>query len=838
MRHHLIPRPSALAPLGLFTLSLLGGACGHPAVTPPGSLGGANGSLGGSNGGATGGGVGGADGEVVVHPPDGGTSNLGGAGGTTAPVACADDPNQQHALPYTGGYTISANAATLANQTVQSMNVAQKASQLRGTGLGQYNDIFRSFHSLTDTAYNDTGHVKEFQFADGPRGVNLDAFKPTGAQAFATVFPAPSARGATFDVDLENQIGAAMGDELIAAGRTMLLAPTVNILRHPAWGRSEETYGEDSFLLGRLGSAYVAGVQTYAPACAKHYAANNIERNRDAGDVAQMDEQTLQEVYARHFGMIIRDGGVSCVMAAYNQIQITPGGQAVNCTQSTHLLTDILRNEFSFQGMVISDWWAMPGGQAPGTSVESTQARTALTAGLDLEMPWNLNYSQLEALNDEPSITKAALRVVREKFRFNVAATGGAIGLLPPTTGLSSGFSITNNDAHIALALKAATEGMVLLKNDSGVLPIKNDGSIKTVAVVGLSVAWTLRGVQAAGTVNFPVDARIGDLGSSRVNLDPAKAVGPYAGVMAAAPSGVSVLPGHDLAAAQSADFVVVVAGLTPHDEGEDYTIKPDDSDRDMSLGLDGKTGGNAQNNLIAQVAALNKPMVVVLEGGSVIDVSPWESMVPAIVMAWYPGQSGGTALGQLLFGKANFSGKLPVSWPRAVTDEPRFSGSDAAPTSLTTPMGYYLGYRWFDTQGKTPLYAFGTGLSYTKFDYGNLTVPCTTVTKKGVVNVTVEVTNSGTVAGDETVFLFVSWPNSSVATRKATAYKELKGFRRVSLDPGITKRITIPIRISDLDYWDTATNSWQIETGSVKVMVGPSADKLTAVPAGMFTVQ
>ena len=298
------------------------------------------------------------------------------------------------------------------------------------------------------------------------------------------------------------------------------------------------------------------------------------------------------------------------------------------------------------------------------------------------------------------------------------------------------------------------------------------------------------------------------------------------------------MLPGHDLAAAQSADFVVVVAGLTPHDEGEDYTIKPDDSDRDMSLGLDGKTGGNAQNNLIAQVAALNKPMVVVLEGGSVIDVSPWESMVPAIVMAWYPGQSGGTALGQLLFGKANFSGKLPVSWPRAVTDEPRFSGSDAAPTSLTTPMGYYLGYRWFDTQGKTPLYAFGTGLSYTKFDYGNLTVPCTTVTKKGVVNVTVEVTNSGTVAGDETVFLFVSWPNSSVATRKATAYKELKGFRRVSLDPGITKRITIPIRISDLDYWDTATNSWQIETGSVKVMVGPSADKLTAVPAGMFTVQ
>ena len=291
---------------------------------------------------------------------NGGASNGGSsmivdpAGGTAMvmKMACADSANQQGALPFTGGYTISDAAKSQAKAAVQAMTATQKANQLRGPNTSGYSDIFR-------TADDTAAGIKGFQFADGPRGVNLDAYKPDGTQAYSTVFPVSSSRGATFDVNLENQIGLAMGDELIAAGRTMILAPTVNILRNPAWGRSEETYGEDSFLLGRLGSAYVQGVQQYAPACVKHYAANNIEHKRET-DIAQMDEQTLQEVYARHFGMIIKDGGVSCVMAAYNLIQAPSTAPAVNCTQNKHLLTDILRTEFKFQGMVLSDWWATP----------------------------------------------------------------------------------------------------------------------------------------------------------------------------------------------------------------------------------------------------------------------------------------------------------------------------------------------------------------------------------------------------------------------------------------------------------------------------------------------
>jgi beta-glucosidase len=797
-----------------------GTAGGDSPVSTAGSqMTGAGGTSSLPNGGAgpTGGGM---TGVVIV-----GDSGSGGVAMTTK-MACADSPNQQGALSYTGGYTISASAKSDAATAVQAMTTTQKANQLRGTAVGGFSDIFRT---------PDDDNIKGFQFSDGPRGVNLDAVKSTSGTGYSTVFPVASLRGATFDVDLENKIGAAMGDELLAAGRTMLLAPTVNILRNPAWGRSEETYGEDSFQLGRLGSAFVQGVQTYVPACVKHYAANNIEKNR-ASDIAQMDENTLQDVYARHFGMIVKDGGVSCVMAAYDLIQAPASSQALNCTQNKHLLTDILRTEFGFQGMVLSDWWAMPGGQNNQGSAQSTNSAQALLAGLDMELPWDLNYSTLEAITGgaiQPTdLTQAATRVVTEKFRFNVAATSGTIGLKKPTSTFDAGnTAIGNNADHIALGQQSAQEGMVLLKNDTSTLPIKN--TVKTVAVVGLKVAWTLQGVKSSGTVDFPKDARIGDLGSSRVNVDPNKAIGPYDGIKAAAPSGVNVVMDDSggTTVAQSADFVVVVAGLTPEDEGEEYTITPEDSDRDQSLALDGKkTGPSAQNAYIKSIAALGKPMAVVLEGGSVVDVSSFIGSVPALIMAWYPGQSGGAALGSLLFGKANFSGKLPITWPVALADEPPFSGS-----GNTTQMSYYLGYRWFDNQKKTPLYAFGHGLSYSTFQYSNLQVPCSTVTKGGVVNVTVDVKNTGTVDGDETVFLFVSWPGSTVATR-AAGYKELKGFQRATIPAGMTARVPIPIRVSDLNYWDTASNSWKIDSGAVQVMVGTSSDQLTLMDS--FTVQ
>jgi beta-glucosidase len=830
----------------LGVVSLLAVACTHPSSGTGGNAnnngnasgnGNANGNVSG-NGSTTGGAgpnggpEGGAAGSGVT-PPD---MVLGGGGsGTDArmPVACADDPAQQSALPYAAGYSITAADKSAADAKVAGMNQQGKIDQLHGPQTSGFTDIFR-------TADDTTNGVKGFEFRDGPRGVDLDPVKG-GGNGYSTSFPVASGRGATFDVDLEYKIGQAMGDELIASGGTMLLAPTVNIMRHPAWARAQESYGEDSFMLGRMGSALTAGAQEFAPACVKHYAGNNVDQNRD-NVVAKMDEQTLQEVYARHFGMIVRDGGVACVMAAYNAVDSGSGPK--KSTQNKHLLTDILRADYGFQGMVLSDWWAMPGSQSADPGSWASNAKEALQAGLDMELPWNLQFKALGGLSGiEADVATAAKRVMETKYRFHVGKIGEPLGLKTPTTHFDTGsYSITGNEAHLALAEEAAAKGMVLLKNDKSILPIKG---VTKVAVVGPQVPWALNRKPngehgQAGTVNFASDPRLGDLGSSRVNADPAKSVGPCAGIKAAATAGISVTCADGAAsadAAKNADFVVIIAGLTAEDEGEDYTITPEPSDRGKSLALDGKAGIATQNAFISSIAAANpgKPIVVVLEGGSTIDVSSFIDKVSGLVMAWYPGQAGGSALGKLLFGAVSFSGKLPFTWA-ALDQYPPFAGS--AGDGNTTVMDYYLGYRYFDTQGKTATFPFGYGLSYSTFEYSNLFVPCSTVGKNGVVNVTVDIKNTGAVAADEIAFAFASFPGSQAAKRAVMGYKELKGFKRVSLMPGEAKRVTIPIRVSDLWYWDTASNSAKVEAGmvSVKVGGGSSADKLML--GGSFTVQ
>jgi beta-glucosidase len=814
---------------------VLGFACSHPQSGLNGAGGNGPTNTGGSDSSSGGLGNGGGSGSGTIGggvAMGGSVTVLGGNGG--APVqnpamACAADPMQRQALPYTPGYQIGAAEKTAAANTTQTLDYAARIRQLAGPNNTGYDDIFRTA--------DDSG-IKGFEFRDGPRGVNLDPVKGSG-KGYATSFPAPSSRGAAFDVELEHAIGLAMGDELIASGSTMLLAPTVNILRHPGWGRAQETYGEDSFLLGRLGTAFTVGAQEFAPACVKHYAANNIEKGRDAL-IAKMDEQTLQEVYARHFGMIIQDGGAACVMASYNLVQTS--GAAQKATQNHHLLTDILRGQYGFQGMVLSDWWAMPGGQNPDPNTRANSAKEAIKAGMDMELPWKLNFPELASQQDmQADVGIAVGRVLETKFRFHVDNPNAQLGLKAPTTKFDKGsYSITGSEAHIALAERAALEGTVLLKNAMNVLPIA--ATVKKVAVVGPQVAWQLQGVQASGTINFASDARLGDLGSSRVNADPAKSVSPCAGFKAQAPAGVEVVCGDGAAgmtAAQGADFVVVVGGLTPHDEGEEYTITPDDSDRGANLGLDGKTGGTAQNAYIKAIAALGKPTVAVLEGGSVIDVSSFVDSVQGLVMAWYPGQAGGNALAKLMFGvdkatgtKLSFSGKLPVTWPKALADLPVFSGNGG--NAQTTQMDYYLGYRWFDTQAKTPLYPFGHGLSYTTFEYSNLYVPCTTVPAGGVVKVEVDVKNTGMVDADEIVFAFVSYPGSTVPKRVA-GYKELKGFQRARVPAGAAVRVQIPIRISDLWYWDDANKKQAVAPGEVKVLVGGSSAQLPLM--GSFTV-
>jgi beta-glucosidase len=871
MTHRRFISISTCASVGLWALTVIG--CASPsrngATGTAGNSGTGNSAASGTgnspgNGGnsPTGAGVGGAGNQIMMLTGAAGTGGAGtgtgsggsstggatstGSGGTSAPVKMACSSATMDPLPYTGGYTANSTDHSNAVSTATAMSNDERAQQM--SGLPQSGTAnFNVFNQET----NSTRSIRGFYYRDGPRGVNLNATQD-GKSDYSTAFPVAMARGAAFDPDLEYQIGEAIGDEMLASGNTILLAPTVNILRHPAWGRAQETYGEDNFLLGRMGSALVTGVQQYTAACVKHYTANNIEDGRETANAMMMDEQTLRETYGRHYEMIVQEGGVSSVMASYNEVNGT------HSTQSSHLLTDILRTDFGFQGFVLSDWWAMPNGNTfpyPQASVLEPTAEQAVNAGLDMELPWRYNYSTLTSLVGNglqaSQLTTSTARILEQKYRFHADKTSG-YGLKTPFTSYDSTGSIHNNDqpdpaivnangmaiSHVALAEQAAEESMVLLKNNNNTLPIPS--TVKKIAVIGANVSYSLQETESQDscttttgtnpmmncTLDFTTNVRTGDNGSSRVFSDPAKSVGPTAGVQAAA-SGVSVARYNTAAAAQSAgfDFAVVIAGLTPQDEGEEYTGAGDrttggtiSTAHSVNFGLDPKANTGVQNALITAVAAIGKPFVVVLEGGSIIDM-PWLASAPAVVMAWYPGMAGGTALGKLLFGDVNFSGKLPLTWDTNTGDWPTFASS-----SGTTEMDYWVGYRYFDHQAETPQFSFGYGLSYTTFSYQNLQVPCSTVPTDGTVPVTVDIYNNSAVAGTETVFLFVQYPGTSVANRSGSTYKELKGFRRVTLGANQGARVPIPVRVKDLKYWNTSQSQWAVEPGTVKVIVAPSA--------------
>jgi beta-glucosidase len=797
--------------------------------------------------------------EVVLGPEvDGGTVDGGsGTGGAPVKMACAAatiDP-----LPYTSGYTADpanrTNAMSLAMQ-MSSTEQTQQMSGLPQSGSANYN--------VFNQEDNKTRGIRGWYFRDGPRGVNLNATHD-GKKDYATAFPVAIARAAAFDLGMEYKVGQAIGDEMLASGNTMMLAPTVNTLRHPAWGRSQETYGEDSFMLGRLGSAFVMGLQNYIAACVKHYAANNIEDGRGTAN-AVIDDETLREKYGRHFEMITDEGGAAAVMASYNLVNGT------HSTQNSVLLTDMLRTEFGFQGFVLTDWWAMNGSSAPKCCAPGTGAdplaKAAVNAGLDMELPWRFNYLELPSLVSSGGLQSSQLatgtaRILEQKYRFHADQTSG-YGLQPSFTTLDNGSgSIQKNEqldpaiggSHIQVAEAAAEEGMVLLKNDNSTLPISRSAVTK-IAVIGATVQFALQqtgsqdcsGNGSSGcSIDFTTNVRTGDAGSSRVFSDPAKSIGPLAGITGAAGSGITVTRYSKASDAISAgfDFAVVMAGLTSADEGEEYTGAGDRTTGGITatthqvvLSLDPKVGSGTQNQLISDVAAAGKPMVVVLEAGGIVDMSSWYSKVPAVVMAWYPGMLGGAALGRLLFGDANFSGKLPVTWDTNLAHWPEFASSSGP----NTTMDYWVGYQHFDHDGTTlspkdGSFPFGYGLSYTTFSYENLQVPCTTVPANGVVPVQVEVHNQSAVAGAETVFVFVQFPSSSVPNRSAASYKELKGFYRVSLAAkgsyGDAKRITIPIRVKDLKYWNAGAPGWSVEPGMVKVIVSPNAGAVSTPCAG-----
>jgi beta-glucosidase len=769
------------------------------------------------------------------------------AGGMGPQFSCSAVASQQFDSAHMQAYQVSQELTASVSAALSRMSPADKAAQMIGIPVGNYDyfDIYRS----PDVQVDGLGTIRGYWYRDVDRGVNLDSGQPnrrSDGNDFSTVFPAASVRAASWDLDLEKRVGEAVGDETAASLNNVALAPCMNIVRHPYWGRTQETYGEDMYSIGRMASAFTVGVQEYVVGCAKHFAANNIEKYRSTQN-AIMNEQTLREIYGRHFEMVVQDGGVGCVMASYNKIN------GLKSTQNKHLLRDILKapieqGGFGFRGFVISDWWAMPGDQnVQDSSSAQSMTNEAVQAGLDLEVPWTLHYSTETLAQAEQSLVNdSARRILEQKYRFKTARDTDPWGARAPKSTLSSG-SITTNLEHEALAEEAELKSAVLLTNgtpSAAVLPLTSAEKIAVVgpdedfSLVTSSVPKSCSGALSRGpcTFHFATDVALGDRGSSRVNGDPARAVGPFAGIQAAAGSTRAVFSGNSAAAAESADTVVVVVGYTPGDEGEEYAIEAG-GDRNT---LDLPPG---QNAFVESVLDLMKPTVIIVESGSIVNL-PWlahANQNQATIWAGYGGIRAGAALGKLIFGAANFSGKMPMAWPtQAELDQMPFKASES-----DTTMGYFFGYREYDRRraaGQTVnlLFPFGHGLSYSSFEYSQLMVPCQAVTPDAVINVSVDVKNTSSVDGDEVAMLFVKPPPKSARISGDRPVKELKSFARVSVKAGQTRTVQLPLRIRDLRRWEgDAYGKWIIDSGDYTLLVGKDADDAEAGGTqGVLTVQ
>jgi beta-glucosidase len=615
--------------------------------------------------------------------------------------------------------------------------------------------------------------IPPVSFSDGPRGVVVGR---------ATCFPVAMARGASWDRELERRVGDAIGKEVRAAGANYFGGLCINLLRHPAWGRAQETFGEDPWLVGEMGVALLQAVQAHGVmACAKHFALNSVENSRFYVDV-EVDERPLREVYLPHFEKCVR-AGVASVMSAYNRLR------GEYCGQNAYLLTQILRREWGFQGFVSSDWvWG----------IHETDA--AIAAGMDLEMPRARYYGRrLVAAVRRGRVSEAAVdRSVRAVLRTKLACAARP-------DALAYDERWTACPEHVALAREVAEKSFVLLKNEGDTLPL-DPARIGTLAVIGKLAAV----------------ANLGDHGSSRVS--PPHAVTLLEGVEAylRGVAEVRFADGSDLsratAAAQGADAVLLVVGCGHADEGENLTSNRKPGGRHaigrggdrLQLGLE-----PGQVELIAQVARVNAKTVVSLIGGSAILMEEWKDRVPAILMAWYPGMEGGHAWARVLFGERSPSGKLPFTIPAAASQLPPF---DAFAASIRYEALH--GYTLMEASGQEPAFAFGFGLSYTRFEYGVPELSQREIAPDGSLSVSVRVKNAGDRPGEEVVQLYVGFENSAVARPP----KLLRDFRKLFLAPGEEACVRLCVRGRDLAWFDPRERRWEVEAMTYSVYVGSSS--------------
>ncbi|MDR3693410.1 glycoside hydrolase family 3 C-terminal domain-containing protein [Mucilaginibacter sp.] len=669
------------------------------------------------------------------------------------------------------------------NSIIKKLTLEEKISLLHANGIFSAGGIKRLGipHIMTD---------------DGPLGVREDVLEGWGSANLttdsATFFPNGSALAATWNPDLAYRYGHDMAEEARVRGKNVMLAPAFNICRTPLCGRTYEYYSEDPFLNSRLAVQSVQGIQSqHVAACVKHYAVNNqeIERGRVSVDI---DERALREIYLPAFKASITEGKAWTIMSAYNKLR------GVYCSENNYLLKKILKGEWGFKGIVISDW----GG------THSTVA--AANNGLDLEMgsnpPYNTYYFA-DKLLDSVKAGKVSVKVIDEKVHRML----WVLYHTDMSANLPKG-SI-NTPAHSKTAYDIAAESIVLLKNDKHLLPL-NTSVIKSLAVIGDNATHTfhLGGFGAGVKAKYEVTALAGLQNRLGKTIDIKFAQG-YSGVYKFGNNTEfkpdPALIAQAVATAKSTDMAILFVG-----GNRDYESESQDR-KDLSLPF-------AEQALVDAVTAANPNTIVVVVGGAPYDIGKIKENNHTIVWSWYNGSENGNALADVLIGKINPSGKVPFTFPATLKDSPAHALNAYPGENLKVDYkeGILVGYRWFDTKKIDPLYCFGYGLSYTGFKYSGFYTNKKSYKATDNITATLKVKNTGKYAGKETVQLYVS-KTGSVVER---ADKELKAFKKINIGVGETATVILNIPVKDLAYYDVKTSKWVVEPGKYKLLAGTSS--------------
>ena len=655
--------------------------------------------------------------------------------------------------------------------------------------------------------------IPEVWTDDGPHGIREEVFwdKWSGAgwtNDSCTAFPALTCLAASFNPEMSLLYGKSIGEEARYRNKNVLLGPGVNIYRTPLNGRNFEYMGEDPYLSSRMVVPYIQGVQlSGVAACVKHFALNNQEVNRMAVNV-EVSDRALREIYLPAFKAAVQEGKAWSIMGSYNQFR------GEHCCHNDLLLNKILKTEWNFDGVVISDW---------GGVHNSDQA---VNNGLDLEMGTSTNglttdgtspYSEYYLANpflkglkagkyNEQILNDKVRRILRLIFRTTMSADRPFGKFVSPE--------------HSNAARQIAEQGIVLLKNEKQFLPV-SVGKYNKIAVIGENAtrSLTIGGGSSSLKVAFetsPLKGIIKKYGKDHIFYSKGYSSG-SANYDRVATSKVNAdsLFNAAVEIAKNADIVLFIGGLN-----KNHLQDSEGADRkslDLPFG---------QNKLINAILKVNKNLVVILNSGNAVAM-PWVNEVPAILQSWYLGSESGTAIANVLSGEVNPSGKLPFSFPKKLDDNAAQSfGKDSYPGDSINE--YYkedilVGYRWFDTKKIAPLFAFGHGLSYTSFEYGKIVTDKTNYTENDSVKLTFSLKNSGKVKGSEAAQIYISDVKSSVLR----PLKELKAFSKVMLEIGESKQVEINLPVKDWAFFNDKTQKWEVEPGKFTIMIGSASDDI-----------